>query len=267
LLTVHDVQYLTYPEYFSRHKLKYLQNRVPSSIARTSAVAVPSAFVATTLVDSFGLSPDKIQVVRHGVADSLGATATAESDLRDRFGLGTAEVLFMPAITHPHKNHEFLLQLLATRWTSPNLRLVLAGGEGRAESVVKQRIEDLGIGDRVVRLGRVAPNDRDGLIKMALALVFPSSYEGFGAPVLEAMKLGTPVIASDQTSIPEVLGGAGLILPLRIDAWSGALEQLQERRSELIELGRRRAEEFTDVKSAEDLCLAYERALSRGSTQ
>ena len=122
LLTVHDVQYLTYPEYFSPHKLKYLQNRVPSSISRASAVAVPSVYVATTLVESFGLSPDKIQVVRHGVADSLGARATPEAELRSRFGLGTADVLFMPAITHPHKNHEFLLQLLATRWTSPNLR-------------------------------------------------------------------------------------------------------------------------------------------------
>lgn len=264
LLTVHDVQYLTYPEYFGAHKLKYLQSRVPSSITRASAVAVPSAYVASTLVESFGVSSDKIRVVRHGVADSLGARATPESDLRSRFGLGTADVLFMPAITHPHKNHDFLLQLLATRWTSPNLRLVLAGAEGRAESEVQQRIAELGLGDRVVRVGRVTPDDRDGLIKLALALVFPSSYEGFGAPVLEAMKLGTPVIASDQTSIPEVLGGAGLTLPLRIDAWSCALEQIRERRSEWIELGKRRAGEFTDVKSAEDLCLAYERALSRG---
>lgn len=267
LLTVHDVQYLTYPEYFSAHKLKYLQNRVPSSLSRASAVAVPSAYVATTLVKSFGVSPDKIQMVRHGVSDSLGKHATPETELRQRFRLGTAEVLFMPAITHPHKNHEFLLQLLATKWTSPNLRLVLAGGEGRSELAVQQRIVELGIGDRVVRIGRVTPNDRDGLIKMALALVFPSSYEGFGAPVLEAMKLGTPVIASDQASLPEVIGNAGLILPLEIEAWSGAIDQLRQRRSDLIELGNRRAAEFTDIKSAEDLCLAYERVLSCGSHQ
>ncbi|MEK7410715.1 MAG: glycosyltransferase family 1 protein [Actinomycetota bacterium] len=253
LLTVHDIQYLTYPEYFSERKLKYLRNRVPSSITRASAVAVPSAYVAATLVESFGVSPEKIQVVRHGVSDSLGSRATAEAELRERFGLGNADVLFLPAVTHPHKNHEFLLQLLATRWTSPNLRLVLAGGKGRSESAVQQQISALGIADRVVRVGRVGPDDRDGLIKMAMALVFPSSYEGFGAPVLEAMKLGTPVIASDRTSIPEVLGGAGLVLPLRIDAWSGALEQVRQRRSELIELGRQRAKQFTDIKSAQDL--------------
>lgn len=265
LLTVHDVQYRTFPEYFSAHKLKYLQNRVPSSISRASAVAVPSAYVASTLVKSFGVSPDKIQKVRHGVSESLGKFATSEAELRQRFGLGTAEVLFMPAITHPHKNHEFLLQLFANKWTSPNLRLVLAGGEGRSEIAVQQRIIELGIGDRVVRIGRVGPNDRDGLIKMALALVFPSSYEGFGAPVLEAMKLGTPVISSDQTSLPEVIGNAGLVLPLEIEAWSRAIDQLRQRRGELVELGNRRAAEFTDVKSAQDLCLAYELALSRGS--
>lgn len=267
LLTVHDVQYLAYPEYFSAHKLKYLKNRVPSSIVRASAVAVPSAYVAATLVESFGVLWDKIQVVRHGVPDSLGVQATPEAELRKRFDLGNSDVLFMPAVTHPHKNHDFLLQLLATRWTSPNLRLVLAGGQGRAEHAVQQRIADLGIGDRIVRIGRVAPNDRDGLIKMAMALVFPSSYEGFGAPLLEAMKLGTPVIASDQTSIPEVLGGAGLTLPLQLDAWAGALDRLRERRQELIESGKQRAWEFTEAKSGEDLCLAYERAFSRGAHQ
>lgn len=265
LLTIHDLQYLTYPEYFSAHKLKYLQNRVPSSISRANAVAVPSAYVAATLTKSFVVSPDKIRIVRHGVSESLGKYATPEAELRQRLGLGTAEILFMPAITHPHKNHEFLLQLLATAWKTPNLRLVFAGGEGRSESFVQQRIAELGISDRVVRIGRVSPNDRDGLIKIALALVFPSSYEGFGAPVLEAMKLGTPVIASDQASLPEVIGTGGMILPLTLEAWSGAIDKLRLRRNELVELGYRRAADFTDTKSAEDLCLAYERVLSGSS--
>lgn len=210
------------------------------------------------------MSSDKIRIVRHGVSESLGNDATSESELRQRFGLGASEILFLPAITHPHKNHEFLLQLLANSWTAPNLRLVFAGGEGRAESAVQQRMVELGLSDRVVRIGRVSPNDRDGLIKLSLALVFPSAYEGFGAPVLEAMKLGTPVIASNETALPEVIGNAGLTLPLTIEAWSGAIDQVRIRRNELIELGFRRAAEYTDTKSAQDLCLAYERVLSRG---
>ena len=75
--------------------------------------------------------------------------------------------------------------------------------------------------------------DRDGLLAAAEALVFPSEYEGFGAPVLEAMALGTPVICSDRTALPEVAGDAALVLPLELDAWKGALDEVAARRDEL----------------------------------
>lgn len=262
LLTVHDVQYLTYPEYFSNYKLRYLRNRVPSSLRRSNAVAVPSAYVASTLADSFGVSPEKIHVVRHGVSSTLGANATPEAELRSRFDLGTGDVLFMPAITHPHKNHEFLLRMMSAHWSDPNLRLVLAGGEGRAEAFIQRQVVDLGLQDRVVRIGRVGADDRDGLIKMSLAVVFPSSYEGFGAPVLEAMKLGTPVIASDQAAAVEVLGGSGLNLPLHVAAWADALDVVRAQRAEMTRHGIQRATQYTDTMSAQDLCRAYAGALS-----
>ena len=262
LLTVHDVQYLTYPEYFSSYKLHYLRNRVPSSVRKSDAVAVPSAYVSATLSDSFGVSPEKIQVVRHGVSPNLGATATPEAELRSRFDLGAGDVLFMPAITHPHKNHEFLLRMMSAHWSDPKLRLVLAGGEGRADALIQRQIVDLGLHDRVVRIGRVGADDRDGFIKMSLAVVFPSSYEGFGAPVLEAMKLGTPVIASDQAAIVEVLDGAGLNLPLRFAAWVDALDVVRARRAEMTRHGLQRATHYTEAMSAQDLCNAYAGALS-----
>jgi len=262
LLTVHDVQYLTYPEYFSNYKLRYLRNRVPSSLRRSAAVAVPSAYVASTLVDSFGVSPEKIRVVRHGVSPTLGANATPDAELRSRFNLGTGDVLFMPAITHPHKNHEFLLRMMSAHWSDPSLRLVFAGGAGRAEALIQKQVVDLGLQDRVVRIGRVGADDRDGLIKMSLAVVFPSSYEGFGAPVLEAMKLGTPVIASDQAAVVEVLGGSGLNLPLQVGAWAGALDVVRARRAEMTQLGLQRATQYTDTMSAQDLCSAYAGALN-----
>ena len=96
---------------------------------------------------------------------------------------------------------------------------------------------------------------------MATALVFPSEYEGFGAPVLEAMALGTPVIASDRTALPEVVGDAGLVLPLELDAWAGALAEVDLRRSELVAAGAERAAAFTAASSAGDLLGAYRRAL------
>jgi alpha-1,3-rhamnosyl/mannosyltransferase len=171
-------------------------------------------------------------------------------------------VLLIPAITHPHKNHEFLLRLLANEWSHEDVKLVMVGGEGFAESRIQSLIAELGISDKVVRSGRVNAADRDGLIAMAEALVFPSKYEGFGAPVLEAMALGTPVISSNCASLPEVIGDGGLVLPLTSEAWAGALELVRSQRSALVQKGLRRAEEFTSAKSAQDLVVAYEKTLA-----
>jgi glycosyltransferase involved in cell wall biosynthesis len=99
------------------------------------------------------------------------------------------------------------------------------------------------------------------LIKMSVALVFPSLYEGFGAPALEAMALGTPVIASNCASLPEVIGDGGLVLPLEETAWAGALTEVHARRDELVRRGYARALQFTAAQSAQDLCRAYEYAL------
>jgi glycosyltransferase involved in cell wall biosynthesis len=98
------------------------------------------------------------------------------------------------------------------------------------------------------------------LVAIAEALVFPSEYEGFGAPVLEAMALGTPVICSDRTALPEVAGDAAVVLPPTVDAWAGALATVAARRDELIAAGLRRARAFTVADSGAALAAAYHRA-------
>ncbi|TSA52082.1 MAG: glycosyltransferase family 1 protein [Actinobacteria bacterium] len=262
LLTIHDAQYLTYPEYFGTLKLAYLRNRVPSALRRATIVATPSAYVRTTLVDSLGVEAQKIHVVRHGLESQIGEGATSEVALRAKFGLGTSRILFMPAITHPHKNHEFVLRMLAGPWKDDSIKLVMAGGSGLADARVTQLIAELDLGHRALRIGRVGAADRDGMIKLSFALVFPSLYEGFGAPALEAMALGTPVIASNCASLPEVIGDGGLVLALEESLWAGALVEVNARRDELVRRGHARAAQFTATKSAQDLCQAYESALS-----
>ena len=262
LLTIHDVQYLTYPEYFSAVKLRYLKNRVPSAIRRASVVAAPSNYVREGIERSFGIERSRTAVIRHGLEPAIGAYKTSETQLRARFNLGSSRVLLIPAITHPHKNHEFLLRLLANEWSNEDVKLVMVGGEGFAESRIQSLIAELQIAHKVVRSGRVNAADRDGLIALAEALVFPSKYEGFGAPVLEAMALGTPVISSDCASLPEVIGDGGLVLPLNPAAWAGALESVRSQRASLVQHGLRRAEEFTSAKSAQDLVVAYEKTLA-----
>jgi glycosyltransferase involved in cell wall biosynthesis len=262
VLTVHDLQFLTYPEYVHPVKLRYLRRAVRSSVRRAAVTAVPSEYVRRSVLDAYGTDPARVVVVPHGFEppESDGAVpASRAAVVRARYGLGDERYLVLPAITHPHKGHRFLLDVLAR---TTGLRLVLLGGRGAADADVEAAIGSLGLASRVVRLGRVPDADRDAIVADAEALVFPSEYEGFGAPVLEAMALGTPVICSDRTSLPEVAGDAALVTPLDADAWLGALDALPSRRAELIAAGRARAATFTLRRSAEALSAAYRLALT-----
>ena len=265
LLTIHDIQWVDYPHYVSPVKLRYLRRVMPSSVRRASRIAVPSRFVADSLTKAFGTSSKKIGVVRHGLESDLSTTASDESVLRPQFSLGDGPVLVFPAITHPHKNHMFLLQLLVnggSAWQDPSLRLIFAGSEGSHHAQVLSFIDEHNLGSRVVLPGRVSNEDRNGLLKMADAMVFPSEYEGFGAPVIEAMRMGAPIISSDRASLPGVIGDAGLVLPLTVEAWSDALDIVRQRRNELVALGHSRSQLFTAALSATDLVEQYRIALS-----
>jgi alpha-1,3-rhamnosyl/mannosyltransferase len=267
LLTIHDLQWLEYPHYVSAAKRRYLAAVTPRSIRRAAVITTPSEFVKATVVEYYGVDPDRVVTVRHGIEPALGTAATDASTLRSKYRLGAGPIVVFPAMTHPHKRHDFLVDLVAGPASAPEWRdvtLVLTGGEGSGEAALQARIGALGdAGHRVVRTGRVPAADRDGLIAMAEALVFPSEYEGFGAPVLEAMALGTPVVASDRAALPEVVGDAGLVLPLDREAWAGALATVDERRADLVAAGRRRAAEFTTARSATDLLAAYRQACGR----
>ncbi len=263
VLTIHDLQYETFPHYIDPVKLRYLRAAMPASAARATVIAVPTAYVRATVVDRLGVDPDRVVIVPHGVEPSLGAASSDSVELRARYGLGDGRVLVLPAMTHPHKGHRFLLDLLARHWRDPDLRLVLIGGAGAVEQEVRAAIDRLGLGDRVVRPGRVSDADRDGLIALADALAFPSEYEGFGAPVVEAMALGTPVVCSDQPALAEVVGDAGLVLPLDEDAWATALERLGESADSWRAAGRERALAFTSARSGQALAEAYRTALDR----
>ncbi len=255
LLTIHDIQYRTYPGYLTAVKRQYLRLAVPHAIHRADVVAVPSAYVRSTVVDSYRIVPERVVVVPHGV--DLPAAVTPADELRERYGIGDRRYVVYPALTHPHKNHRFLLDLLAGPWDDPDLALVLLGGRGLAEDEVAGEITGLELGSRVIRPGRVPAADRDGLLAAADALVFPSQYEGFGAPVIEAMALGTPVICSDRAALPEVAGGAALVRPLDLDAWKGALDEAREHRDELVAAGRARAAMYTTAASGAALAAAY----------
>jgi glycosyltransferase involved in cell wall biosynthesis len=258
VLTIHDLQYRTYPEYFSRTKRTYLTAMIGRSVRLARVVTVPSQYVRASVIEAYAAAPPDVVVVPHGFEPDLLTDVADELELRQRYTLGDGPVIVYPAVTHHHKNHKFLFDLMASTWRDPDLRLVLIGGSGTADGAVQAASDP-----RIVRPGRVPDRDRNGLLKMAEAMVFPSIYEGFGAPLIEAMALGCPVIASDSTCIPEIVGDAGLVLPLTIDSWGDSLDRVHRDRATLVAAGLQRAAGFTAQASGEALAAVYAMALGR----
>ena len=171
-----------------------------------------------------------------------------------------------PAITYPHKNHLMLVEAFArVVERQPGASLVLTGGEAQMERRLARRVAELGLSDSVRRIGRVPRADLDALLGAATALTFPSRFEGFGIPVLEAMARGLPVIAARATAIPEVVGDAGILLPpTDPEAWADAMVDILEvpsERTRLAAAGRRRVAEFSRERAATRLVEAYRQAL------
>jgi alpha-1,3-rhamnosyl/mannosyltransferase len=253
VLTVHDLQYRQFPHYFSNVKRAWLEAMLPRSVRGAAVVTVPTDFVRTTVIDAWSIEPERVKVVPHGFdpLDPSSPEPTPESVLRERYRLGPGPVLVYPAVTNPHKNHRFLVEMMETHWRHPDLRLVFIGGVGSAEA-------EAGSSDpRVVRLGRVSDAERDGLLRMAEALVFPSQYEGFGAPLVEAMALGCPVVCADTACLPEVAGDAALVRPLTVDGWAGVLDDVGSRREQLVAAGFARAATFSLANSGAALASVY----------
>jgi alpha-1,3-rhamnosyl/mannosyltransferase len=221
-------------------------------------VTTPSEFVRGTVIDLLDADPDRVLVVSAPVVPSGSLDEEpAEVD---------GPTFIYPAITNPHKNHVTLLEAFArVADTHPETRLVLTGGRGPAEDDVAATITRLGLRDRVQRLGRVPATQLDALLRTAVALVYPSRYEGFGLPLAEAMAVGCPVIASDTTALPEVAGGAGVLVgPDDVEGWSDAMLRVLEDdafRSTMIEAGLERVRALTPHETARRQVDAYRIAL------
>ena len=259
VLTIHDLQYLFYPEYFTRTKLTWLRVAVPRSAESARLILTPSEFTRRTVIERLNIDPAFVSVVPHGISPHEGREPTR--DIRNRYDLDQPFFIY-PAITYPHKNHLVLIEAFArVAKLHPDVRLVLTGGRGSMETKITATIRSLGIEDRVRRLGWVPRRDLDALYHHAEALVFPSRFEGFGAPVLEAMTRDCPVIAADATALPEVVQEAGLLVsPDNPDEWANAMGDVledRELRTRLIKAGGERASEFNWGHSADILEDAY----------
>jgi alpha-1,3-rhamnosyl/mannosyltransferase len=259
LLTIHDLQYRRFPEYFSQVRHRYLDVMVPRSVARSAVVAVPTEFVRGDVIETFGVSDDRVVVVPHGVPATVRPSDEMIDVVRRRHNVADRPYVVYPAITHPHKGHRVLIDMLCE--LDDSTAVVMIGGEGAVEPELARLIASSPHRDRLVRPGRVSERDRDSLIADADALVFPSEFEGFGAPAIEAMAFDTPVVCSAAEALVEVVGEAGVVVATTAgDDWASAVAEARSRRDELVGLGRRRRELFTIDVSGRALEAAYRQA-------
>lgn len=265
ILTLHDLQPLENAAAFGPAKRLWLSRMIPSSVERAAFVAVPSEFVRDRVVDLLGTDPDKVVVTPHGLDLSFEPDDGEIRAIRTRFRLDGPFVLF-PAITYPHKNHTVLVEAFASvARVRRDVTLVLTGGVGAAESDIAREIERLGVGQRVRRVGRVRPGELGVLMREAAVLAFPSRYEGFGLPVLEALGVDTPVIASTGGALPEVVGDAGILIdPDDVTGWADAIRGVLDGADVSAESTRRRADQaarFSWDRTASILVDLYRRAV------
>jgi len=267
VVTIHDLQPFVHPEHFSRVKRSYLRATVPPSVRRARLVVTLSRFTRDDVVERLGVDPDRMVLVPPGLDQPDPVDPRLVTRVLRNRGLTDRPYFLYPAITYAHKNHVTLVRAFAhVAAADPEPVLVLTGGEADAEADLRVEIERLGLAGRVLRTGRVPVPEFDALFASATALTFPSRYEGFGMPVLEAMSRGIAVIASSNTALPEVAGGAGLLVdPDDVTAWAEAMTTVLRdpaRRTELVALGRARAETFNWQASAGALAAAYRVAAS-----
>jgi glycosyltransferase involved in cell wall biosynthesis len=233
VVTLHDSQHRATPDAAGPARRSFRRKEHDDAVHAAEAVVVPSEYVRERVGELLGLGSERVHVIPPGINGTLFHPGREE---REPF-------LLYPARTWPHKNHARLFEAFAIlRKDRPKLRLVLAG-EG---------LDRLGpLPDGVERWGVVAPTELASLYRRAACLVYPSLYEGFALPPLEAMACGCPVAASDAAAIPELCGDAAALFdPLEPESIADAILETDERREELRELGLERAATFTWEEAA-----------------
>ena len=269
ILTVHDLAFLMRPECADARLRAYLEDVVPRSVQRADFIVADSENTRNDLVVLLGVQPASIAVVPGGVERRFTPVTVRDQLQQARRHLGVGEAPFVLAIgvLEPRKNLNRLMDAfyaLKERGAVPaELKLVLAGGKGWLFDGIFQHHAASPIRDDILLPGFVPDELLPAIYSAAEVLAFPSLYEGFGLPILEAMACGTPVVASRTSCLPEVAEGAALLVePTNVDELSTALEMLlvdPELRSRLIAEGRQRAGEYTWRGAAERLLEVYQR--------
>jgi len=260
VVTVHDLGFLYYPEAHTRAQNAYLRWTTRFNGRSAARVVADSEATRRDLIRHYRVDAGKITVIYPGRDESVAQVTDRDvlSELRVRLGLAERYLLYVGTL-HPRKNLVRLVEAFAGALAGldTGTQLILAGQKGWLYDEALARVEQLGLTGRVLFPGYVAAGDLPALMSGATAFLFPSLYEGFGFPVIEAMACGVPVVCSNASSLPEVAGDAALLVdPLDTAALSQAIRRIatdEPLRQELVGRGWQQVTRFSWRRCAEQV--------------
>jgi glycosyltransferase involved in cell wall biosynthesis len=270
--TIHDLIYRRFPEAHFGIRTLGMRLLIPLAARRSHRLVADSQSTADDIHRFLHISAEKVDVVPLGFGDPPhpGVPAEAQDDVRRRWQLGERPVVLTLSAKRPVKNLIRLLEALALIPPERRPVLMMPGYPTPYEQQLRERARALRVDGDVRMPGWVSEEQLEGLWRTAACFVFPSLYEGFGAPVLEAMRRGVPVACSDRSSLPEVAGSAARFFnPEQPTEIADAIEELltdKRKSAELVRLGSAQADRFTWAQTARLTLASYERATSGPSS-
>jgi len=258
IVTFHDLSFERYPEFFSRKRRLWHKTVTPSRLAKKAdEIIAVSDSTKQDLVQLYNIDPKKIKVIYSGIEERFSPVENKEElrRVRKKYNLPEKFILFLGTL-EPRKNIEGLILAFDKLKQSKNLNLVIAGSKGWLYENIYKTAQKVNSSDNIKFIGYIDPEGKPALYSLAKLFVYPSFWEGFGFPPLEAMACGTPVITSNVSSLPEVIGEAGLLVdPYNINEIAEAMNQVlqgESLRTNLQKKGIERAREFSWGKTAKE---------------
>src|SRR5437660_5600588 len=276
VVTSHDLSFEHLPETFTRRSVAQLRFTVRRTARKAARILTSSEFSRRDIVETYAINPDRVAVTPEAAPPHFAPVEneTKLKEIRESYGIERDYILSLGSI-QPRKNLVRLIEayfcLRRIRRDSKLPQLVLAGKRGWLDNETFHAADREGCGRGILFTGYVPERDLPALYSGAISFVYPSFFEGFGLPVVEAMQCGVPVLAGNQTSLPEVVGDAGLLFDpfdtkALIDALTRVIDDTELRRT-LSEKGLRRAKHFSWRTTAQLTLGAYQRVANENSAQ
>jgi glycosyltransferase involved in cell wall biosynthesis len=258
IMTIHDLNHLKFPEYYTKFHKYYYNYIVKSSASNAKKILTVSNFSKMEIVNWLKCDSEKVVVTYNGVDENFKVINDKDKliNIRKKYDLPQKFVLYIGNLK-PHKNISNLIK--AIKKINQEITLVI---NGKSNEILNKIIKENYLGNKVKFIGYVDDDDLLALYNLAELFVYPSLYEGFGLPPLEAMACGCPVITSNTSSLPEVVGDAGIMVdPYDVNEIAKAIDLIlsnENLRNEMIERGLKQAKKFSWKKTAEETLKVYE---------